>query len=138
MFSLISEAHAQTTVTTPPTTGTTTATPAASTTPPGATPPNSLEGMLMQFMPLILIFAVFYFMLIRPQQKRYEQHKTMVEGLRRGDRVVTGGGFIGTVVKVEGDEAVVEIAENVKVTVVKSTITAVNSKTEPDAAAKKE
>jgi preprotein translocase subunit YajC len=126
MFSLISKAYAET------------AAPAAATAAaPGAAagaPPNTIEAALMQFAPLILIFAVFYFMLIRPQQKRYEQHKKMVEGLRRGDRVVTGGGFIGTVVKVEGDEAVVEIADGVKVSVVKSTITQVNAKTEPAAA----
>ncbi len=124
MFSLISKAYAQTAET-----------PAAATPPDGQ---NTMEGALMQFLPLLLIFGVFYFMLIRPQQKKYERHKAMVEGLRRGDRVVTGGGLIGTVAKVEGDEAVVEIADGVKVTVVKSTITQVNAKTEPEAGGKKD
>ncbi|MBI3418954.1 MAG: preprotein translocase subunit YajC [Proteobacteria bacterium] len=124
MLSLISQAFAETA-------------PSAAPAPQGPAS-NTVEGALMQFVPLFLIFGVFYFFLIRPQQKKYEQHKTMVEGLRRGDRVVTGGGFIGTVVKVEGDEAVVEIADGVKVTVVKSTITQVNAKTEPDASPKKD
>jgi preprotein translocase subunit YajC len=124
MFSLISKAYAETAAPA----ASSAAAPAAAA---GGAPPSTMEGALKQFAPLVLIFAVFYFMLIRPQQKRYEQHKKMVEGLRRGDRVVTGGGFIGTVVKVEGDEAVVEIAEGVKVSVVKSTITQVNAKTEP-------
>lgn len=97
----------------------------------GAAPPATVEGTLMQFLPLFLIFGVFYFMLIRPQQKKYEQHKTMVEGIRRGDKVVTAGGILGTVTRADtGDEVVVEIADNVKVRVLKSTITAVNAKTE--------
>jgi preprotein translocase subunit YajC len=97
----------------------------------GAAPPATVEGTLMQFLPLFLIFGVFYFMLIRPQQKKYEQHKTMVEGIRRGDKVVTAGGILGTVVRADtGDEVVVEIADNVKVRVLKSTITTVNAKTE--------
>lgn len=94
--------------------------------------PQSVDGVLMQFLPLFLIFGVFYFLLIRPQQKRYEQHKSMVEGIRRGDKVVTGGGILGTVVRADmGDEVLVEIADNVKVRVLKSTITSVNAKTEP-------
>ncbi|MDX1922491.1 MAG: preprotein translocase subunit YajC [Alphaproteobacteria bacterium] len=94
-------------------------------------PPATVDGVLMQFLPLFLIFGVFYFLLIRPQQKKYEQHKQMVEGIRRGDKVVTAGGILGTVVRADtGDEVLVEIAENVKVRVVKSTITAVNAKTE--------
>lgn len=97
---------------------------------PGA-PPASVDGVLMQFLPLFLIFGVFYFLLIRPQQKKYEQHKQMVEGIRRGDKVVTAGGILGTVVRADtGDEVVVEIAENVKVRVLKNTITTVNAKTE--------
>jgi preprotein translocase subunit YajC len=98
---------------------------------PGTPPPAGVEGALMQFLPLFLIFGVFYFMLIRPQQKKFEEHKKMIEALRRGDKVVTGGGILGTVVKVEGDEVTVEIAENVKVRVQKSTVTQVVSKTEP-------
>jgi preprotein translocase subunit YajC len=97
---------------------------------------GSLEA-LQQFLPLILIFVVFYFLLIRPQQKRMKQHKEMLGQLRRGDRVVTAGGIVGTVNKILSDtELSVEIAEGVKVRVVRSTLTEVLSKTEPVAAAK--
>ncbi len=82
--------------------------------------------------PLILIFAIMYFLLIRPQQKKLKQHRTMVEALRRGDQVVTQGGIIGKVVKVQEDGIVeVEIADGVKVKVMKSTIATVMNKTEP-------
>jgi len=85
-----------------------------------------------QFVPLILIFVIMYFLLIRPQQKKLKEHKAMVEALRRGDQVVTQGGVIGKVVKVKEDgEIEVEIAEGVKVRVVKHTIAQVMSKTEP-------
>ena len=87
-----------------------------------------------QFLPLILIFAIMYFLLIRPQQKKVKEHQGMVEALRRGDQVVTQGGLIGKVDKVKDDnELVVELAEGVKVRVVKSTIAQVLSKTEPAA-----
>ncbi len=89
-------------------------------------------GALGQFLPLILIFAIMYFLLIRPQQKKVKEHKAMVDGLRRGDQVVTAGGLIGKVVKVKDDgELEVELADNVKVRVVQSTIATVVSKTEP-------
>ncbi|KPA22296.1 MULTISPECIES: preprotein translocase subunit YajC [unclassified Shimia] len=85
-----------------------------------------------QFLPLILIFAIMYFLLIRPQQKKVKEHQGMVDALRKGDRVVTQGGLIGKVVKVKEDNEVeVEVAEGVKVRVVKSTIAQVLSKTEP-------
>ena len=85
-----------------------------------------------QFVPLILIFAIMYFLLIRPQQKKVKEHQAMVEALRRGDQVVTQGGLIGKVSKVKDEgEVEVEIAEGVKVRVVKSTIAQVLSKTEP-------
>ncbi|QFT59451.1 preprotein translocase subunit YajC [Sulfitobacter sp. THAF37] len=85
-----------------------------------------------QFVPLILIFAIMYFLLIRPQQKKAKEHQAMVAGLRRGDQVVTQGGLIGKVVKVKEDgEIEVEIADGVKVRVVQSTIATVVSKTEP-------
>lgn len=85
-----------------------------------------------QFIPLILIFAIMYFLLIRPQQKKVKEHAAMVAALRRGDQVVTQGGVIGKVVKVKDDgEIEVEIADGVKVRVVQSTIATVVSKTEP-------
>ncbi|SPJ23756.1 preprotein translocase subunit YajC [Palleronia abyssalis] len=84
------------------------------------------------FVPLILIFAIMYFLLIRPQQKKVKEHQKMVEALRRGDQVVTAGGLVGKVTKVlDAGEAEVELAEGVKVRVVKSTIAQVRSKTEP-------
>jgi preprotein translocase subunit YajC len=94
---------------------------------------------LVSLLPLILIFVVFYFLLIRPQQKRMKQHKQMVEALRRGDRVVTAGGLIGTVTKVINErELQVEIAEGVRTRVVRQTISEVLSKTEPAQAASEE
>ncbi len=88
-----------------------------------------------QFLPLILIFAIMYFLLIRPQQKKMKDHQQMVEALRRGDQVVTQGGLIGKVAKVKDDNEIeVELAEGVKVRVVKSTIAQVLSKTEPASA----
>ena len=75
-----------------------------------------------QFIPLILIFVIFYFFLIRPQQKKVKEHKIMVENLKRGDKVVTSGGIIGTVERIiENDKAEIVISDNVKVEIVKST-----------------
>lgn len=89
-------------------------------------------GSFSSFLPLILIFAIMYFLLIRPQQKKAREHRQMVENLRRGDTVVTGGGLIGKVTKVrEDNEIEVEVAKDVHVRVVKSTVAQVLSKTEP-------
>ena len=75
-----------------------------------------------QFIPLILIFVIFYFFLIRPQQKKVKEHKIMVENLKRGDKVVTSGGIIGIVERIiENDKAEIVISDNVKVEIVKST-----------------
>jgi preprotein translocase subunit YajC len=85
-----------------------------------------------QFIPLILIFGIMYFLLIRPQQKKVKEHQAMVAAVRRGDEVVTQGGLIGKVTKVKDDnELEVELAEGVKVRVVQSTLAKVVSKTEP-------
>ena len=88
---------------------------------------------LESFIPLILIFAIMYFLLIRPQQKKLKEHQAMVAALRRGDQVVTQGGLIGKVTKVKDDqnEVEVEVAQGVTVRVVRHTITSVVSKTEP-------
>ena len=82
-----------------------------------------MEGSgIGQFIPLILIFVIFYFFLIRPQQKKVKEHKTMVEGLKRGDKVITSGGITGTVERIIDNEKVeVEIADNVRVEIVKAT-----------------
>jgi preprotein translocase subunit YajC len=93
------------------------------------------QGAMLQFLPLVLIFVVFYFLLIRPQQKKQREHQSMLQAVRRGDRVVTGGGIIGTVSQVAGnDEVLVDIAEGVRVRVLKSTISSVLSKPDPAAA----
>ena len=85
-----------------------------------------------QFIPLILIFVIFYFLLIRPQQKRIKEHKAMVEALARGDNVVTAGGIVGKVARIiDGDKAEIQISDNVTIQVIKSTISQVLSKTEP-------
>jgi preprotein translocase subunit YajC len=91
-----------------------------------------MEG-IASLIPLILIFLIMYFLLIRPQQKKLKEHQAMVSALRRGDQVVTQGGLIGKVTKVkdEVNEIEVEIAQGVNVRVVRSTIASVLNKTEP-------
>ena len=93
---------------------------------------SGTASAITSFVPLILIFAIMYFLLIRPQQKKLKEHKAMVEALRRGDQVLTQGGILGKVTKV-GDDGVleVEIAEGVRVKTLRHTITQVMSKTEP-------
>jgi preprotein translocase subunit YajC len=89
-------------------------------------------AIVTQLVPLVLIFAIMYFLLIRPQQKKLKDHQKMVSALRRGDVVVTQGGIIGKVTKVkEGGELEVEIADNVRVRIVSGTVSQVLSKTEP-------
>jgi len=82
-----------------------------------------MEGSgIGQFIPLILIFVIFYFFLIRPQQKKVKEHKSMVENLKRGDKVITSGGITGTIERIiDNDKVEVEIAENVRVEIVKAT-----------------
>lgn len=84
-----------------------------------------------QFIPLILIFAIMYFLLIRPQQKKLKQHRMMVDAMRRGDQVITAGGIIGKVVKIkDDDEITVEISKDINVQIIKSTVSQVISKTQ--------
>ena len=93
-------------------------------------------GSATQFLPLVLIFVVFYFLLIRPQQQKQKETRAMLQALKRGDKVVTGGGILGTVQRVQmtttkdgkqvvSNEVVVEIAPNTRVTVLRETITSV-------------
>ena len=104
-------------------------------TPAYAQAAGGAAGAFTSLMPLILIFAIMYFLLIRPQQKKLKEHKAMVEALRRGHQVLTQGGIVGKVMKVGEDGIVeVEIADGVKVKVLKHTIAQVMSKTEPAAA----
>ena len=92
-----------------------------------------MDAGIGQFIPLILIFVIFYFFLIRPQQKKVKEHKAMVEALKRGDKVITSGGIVGTVERVIDNEKVeVMISENVKVEIVRSTgILGLVTKAEP-------
>ena len=95
-----------------------------------------MPGMdsLTTIAPLIFIFAIMYFLLIRPQQQRMKQHKQMVENVRRGDTVVTAGGVVAKVVKVpqsDDPEITVEIADNVQIRVIKSTLSEVRAKSQP-------
>jgi preprotein translocase subunit YajC len=87
---------------------------------------------MMSLLPLVLIFVVFYFLLIRPQQKKMKQHREMLGALRRGDKVVTNGGIVGTITKVlNGDELQVEIADGVRVKVMRGMIASVVTRSEP-------
>jgi preprotein translocase subunit YajC len=89
------------------------------------------DPFLQSLIPLVLLFGIFYFLIIRPQQQRMKAHQAMVAAVKRGDTVVTAGGLIGKVAKVKDDgEVMVEIADNVQVRVLKSTLTEVRSKGE--------
>jgi preprotein translocase subunit YajC len=87
----------------------------------------------MSIVPLVAIFGIMYFLLIRPQQQKMKAHREQVASARRGDRVVTGGGLIGTIVRVDedNDELIVELAEGIRVHAVRSTLMDVRSKSEP-------
>ena len=105
----------------------------AQTAAPAPVPPTGAPGggdIMMQFLPLILIFVVFYFLLIRPQQKRMRELNDMIKALKKGDKVVTGGGIVGTVTKVDGDNHLfVEIANGVEVKLLRSTVTSLADET---------
>ena len=91
-------------------------------------------GAIAQFIPLILIFVIMYFLILRPQQKRMKEHRNMVSELKRGDQVITQGGLIGKVTDVKDDELAVEIAQGVKVRVVRATVAQVVAQPKPTAA----
>ena len=87
------------------------------------------QDFLLQMAPILAMFAIFYFLLIRPQQQRAKAHQQMIEAVKKGDTVVTGGGFVGKVTKVKDDgEIMVELADGVQVRVVKSTLSDVRAK----------
>lgn len=92
------------------------------------------DQFLLQFAPLIAIFAIMYFLVLRPQQQKMKDHRQMIENVRRGDMVVTGGGILGKVAKVpqaDDPELVIEIAEGVQVKVLRSTLADVRAKGQP-------
>ena len=99
---------------------TTTSLLAAAAAPPGA-------SFFVQTIPLVLVFVIFWFLLIRPQQKRMKEHQAQISAVKKGDRVITGGGLIGKVVKVGDSEVEVELGQGVRVTAVKSTLTQVGN-----------
>lgn len=80
-------------------------------------------GFLIQIVPLVLLFVIFWFLIIRPQQQRAKAHRAMVDAVKRGDDVVTGGGLVGRVSKVSDNEVEIELSPNVKVRAIKSTLT---------------
>jgi preprotein translocase subunit YajC len=86
---------------------------------------SGTSQVLIGILPWLLIFVIFYFLMIRPQQQRVKQHQAAINAVKKGDEVVTGGGIRGRVTKVSDDEAEVEIAQGVKIRVIKSTITQV-------------
>jgi len=89
-------------------------------------------GSLVEFLfPLVMVFAIMYFMILRPQQKRQREHKAMIEAVRRGDTVVTSGGLVGKVAKVSEDELEIDVASDTRVTIIRSMIMSVRSKGEP-------
>jgi preprotein translocase subunit YajC len=91
----------------------------------GAAGPDGGAGFLVSIFPLVLIFVIFYFLLIRPQQRRMKQHQSMVAAVKKNDIAVTGGGIIGKVTKVDENEVELELAPNVRVRVVKGTLSEV-------------
>lgn len=110
------------------------ATPAFAQTAAGAAAATGPQAMLMRFLPLIALVVLFYFLMIRPQQKRLKEHQNLIANLKRGDTVVLSSGVIGKIVRVEDKEVGVDIATNVTVKVVKGMITEVRGKGEPAAA----
>ncbi len=107
---------------------------AQTTTTPGAPSGGSITSTIMNFMPMILIFMVFYLLIIRPQQRKMEEQEKMNKALRRGDRVVTSGGIHGKIARLEGDDTVVlEIADGIQIKVARAHIVTLAAKTDPAA-----
>lgn len=98
----------------------------------GAAQPGGVQGMLASMLPLVLIFVVFYFLLIRPQQKKAKEHKQMLDNIKRGDKVTTQGGIYGVVESVTDNTVTLKIAENVKVKFGKWAVSALRSSADED------
>ena len=90
-----------------------------------AAAPSGTAAFFLNVFPLVLVFVIFWFLMIRPQQKRMKEHQAQIAAVKKGDRVVTGGGLIGKVIKVTDNEVEVELGQGVRVTAVKSTLTQV-------------
>lgn len=98
--------------------------------------PSGGQAAILQFLPLIFIFVIFYFLLIRPQQRRMKEHRSMIDAVKKGDTVVTGGGLIGKVTRVQDAEVEIELGPNVKVRALKSTLSSVGAATAANDATK--
>jgi preprotein translocase subunit YajC len=98
--------------------------------------PGAFDMLNSLLIPTMLIIGIMYFLMIRPQQRRLKEHRDMVAGIRRGDTIVTSGGIIGKVTKVEDNELQVEIADNVRIKLLRSTVSEVRGKGEAAPAAK--
>jgi len=96
---------------------------------PAAGEPSGTTAFLVQMFPLLAIFVIFYLLMLRPQQRRVKEHQATIAAVKKGDDIITGGGVRGRVTKVSDDEAEVEIAQGVRIRVIKSTISQVLSKT---------
>jgi preprotein translocase subunit YajC len=96
--------------------------------------PGGTEAFLIQIVPLILLFVIFWFLIIRPQQQKLKAHRAMVDAVKKGDEVVTGGGLIGKVFKVSDQEVEIDLSPTVRVKALKSTLTAVTPRGAPTAA----
>jgi preprotein translocase subunit YajC len=94
-------------------------------------PPEGAAAFFINMFPLILIFVIFYFLMIRPQSKKMKAHQAEIMAIKKGDEIITGGGIRGRVTKVTDDEAEVEIAPTVRIRVIKSTVSTVVQKTKP-------
>ena len=95
-----------------------------------AATPSGGQSFFIQTIPLVLVFVIFWFLMIRPQQRRMKAHQAQIAAVKKGDRVVTGGGLIGKVIKVGDNEVEIELGTNVRVTAVKSTLTQVGNPAE--------
>lgn len=100
--------------------------------PQGGQQAGGIEGMIASFLPLILIFVIFYFLLIRPQQKKAKEHKQMLDSLKKGDKIVTAGGLYGLIEAVSDNTVTIKIAENVKVKVGRGFISTVRAASEEE------
>lgn len=96
--------------------------------------PSGTQGFLIQIVPLLLLFVIFWFLIIRPQQQKLKSHRAMVDAVKKGDEVVTGGGLIGKVSKVTDGEVEIELSPTVKVRALKGTIASVTPRGSPAAA----
>lgn len=99
---------------------------------PGGAGPGGAGGMLGSLVPLVLIFVVFYFLLIRPQQKRAKEHKSMIDNLKKGDKVITSGGIYGVIESVGANTVTIKIGENVKVKLGKAYIASLRATSDED------